>query len=106
MWSPWLVLVLLAAAVLAGVLWHRNLACRELANAIAAETCGHAQVQLLDGTVAFAQFGAARDNRGSWTLRRTYVFDYTEDGVDRRQGFVILRGLNLEAVGLAPDRIH
>jgi len=106
MWSPWLVLALLAAALLAGGLWHRNLACRELANTIAAETCGRAQVQLLDGTVAFAQFGAARDARGSWTLRRTYVFDYTENGVDRRQGFVVLRGLSLEAVGLAPDLLH
>jgi hypothetical protein len=92
--------------MLAAVLWHRNLACRELANTIAAETCGRAQVQLLDGTVAFAQFGAGRDVRGDWTLRRTYVFDYTENGVDRRQGFVVLRGMTLEAVGLAPDRIH
>jgi hypothetical protein len=37
---------------------------------------------------------------------RTYVFDYTENGVNRRQGFVVLRGLSLEAVGLAPTVVH
>ena len=106
MWSPSLALGLLVAALAAAGLWHRNLACRELANSVAAETCGRAQVQLLDGTVAFAQFGVARDAVGSWRLRRTYVFDYTENGVNRRQGFVVLRGLHLEAVGLAPDALH
>jgi hypothetical protein len=35
------------------------------------------------------------------------VFDYTSDGVTRQQGFVILRGRDLEAVGLASEgRIH
>ena len=41
---------------------------------------------------------------GRLTLRRSYVFDYTPDGVTRLQGFVILCGRDLEAVGLAPDR--
>jgi hypothetical protein len=48
-----------------------------------------------------------RDASGRLTLRRSYVFDYTSDGVTRQQGFVILRGRDLEAVGLAPDgRVH
>jgi hypothetical protein len=48
-----------------------------------------------------------RDASGRLTLRRSYVFDYTSDGVTRQQGFVILRGRDLEAVGLASEgRIH
>lgn len=106
LWSPYTYLTLLVVSVLVTVAWHRNLACRELANRIATETCGQAQVQLLDGTVAFSRFATRRDSRGRWSLMRTYVFDYTDDGVNRRQGFVVLRGLSLEAVGLAPTVVH
>jgi hypothetical protein len=34
-------------------------------------------------------------------LLRTYTFDYTSDGFERAQGFIVLAGLKLEAVGLA-----
>ncbi len=104
--SPWLVLTLLAAAMLTAVFWHRNLGYRELANRVAKETCAQSAAQLLDGTVAFARFTMGRDAQQRWALRRTYVFDYTHNGNDRRQGFVVLRGFHLEAVGLAPDLVH
>ena len=92
--------------MLAAGFWHRNLGCRELANRVATDTCGRSQVQLLDGTVAFARFAVERNAHGKWALLRTYVFDYTDNGVDRRQGFVVLRGLDVEAVGLAPTVVH
>jgi hypothetical protein len=104
--SPWVVLALLAAAMLAVVFWHRNLGYRELANRVAKETCARSDAQLLDGTVAFARFTMGRDVQKRWALRRTYVFDYTHNGNDRLQGFVVLRGFHLEAVGLAPELIH
>jgi hypothetical protein len=34
-------------------------------------------------------------------LLRTYTFDYSSDGFQRAQGFIVLSGLELEAVGLA-----
>jgi hypothetical protein len=34
------------------------------------------------------------------SLQRTYVFDYTLDGVMRQQGFVVLTGQHVDAVGL------
>lgn len=104
--SPWVVLALLAAAMLVTVFWHRNLGYRELANRVAQETCAQSEAQLLDGTVAFARITVGRDVHRRWALRRTYVFDYTHDGTDRRQGFVVLRGFHLEAVGLAPELVH
>jgi hypothetical protein len=43
----------------------------------------------------------ARDSSGRRRLLRTYTFDYTSDGFERAQGFIVLAGLKLEAVGLA-----
>jgi hypothetical protein len=82
-------------------IWHAALEARETANRIARETCSRAVVQLLDETVAFAGFRLARDAGGVRRLLRTYTFDYTTDGFERSQGFVVLAGRRLEAVGLA-----
>ncbi len=99
-----LYLVLIAALLAGGYkAWQLSLDAREAANRIAKDTCSRAVVQLLDGTVAFAGFRLARDARGKRRLLRTYTFDYTSDGFERAQGFIVLAGLRLEAVGLARD---
>jgi hypothetical protein len=97
------VLLILTTAVLAGgyKLWQTSLDAREAANRIAKDTCSRAVVQFLDGTVAFAGFRLTRDGTGRRRLLRTYTFDYTHDGFGRSQGFIVLAGLRLEAVGLA-----
>lgn len=94
-----LVLLLVAAAVI----WflQDSLAVRERANAAAMEACRRLSLQFLDGTVAFARLSFVRE-RGQLALRRTYVFDYTANSIERRQGFVILVGRRLESVGYAP----
>jgi hypothetical protein len=98
-----LVLLVLAAGVLAGgyKFWQTSLDAREAANRIAKDTCSRAVVQFLDGTVAFAGFRLSRGTQGGRRLLRTYTFDYTSDGFERAQGFIVLAGLRLEAVGLA-----
>jgi hypothetical protein len=96
-----LLLVLTAAALGLGYrVWQTSLDARETANRIAKDTCSRAVVQFLDGTVAFAGFRLARDAQGRRRLLRTYTFDYTGDGFERAQGFIVLAGLKLEAVGL------
>jgi hypothetical protein len=85
--------------------WHASLAAREFANRIAAETCTQAGVQLLDGTVSMLKLGLARAADGRLVVRRTYVFDYSEDGYGRRRGFVVLTGLSLDSVGLGPRAV-
>jgi hypothetical protein len=90
-----------AALAVAYKLWQTGLDAREAANRIAKETCSRAVVQLLDGTVAFAGFRWGRDSRRRRRLLRTYTFDYTNDGFVRSQGFIVLNGRDLEAVGLA-----
>lgn len=82
-------------------MWQLALDAREAANRIAKETCSRAVVQLLDGTVAFAGYSWSRGSDGRRRLLRTYTFDYTGDGFERAQGFVILAGQRVESVGLA-----
>ena len=96
-------LLIAMTGVLAGTykIWQLSLDAREAANRIAKDTCSRAVVQFLDGTVAFAGFRLARDAAGRRRLLRTYTFDYTSDGFERAQGFIVLAGLRLEAVGLA-----
>ncbi|HEX3849194.1 MAG TPA: DUF3301 domain-containing protein [Steroidobacteraceae bacterium] len=81
--------------------WHDALDAREQANRIAKDTCSRAVVQLLDGTVAFSGFRWTRRPGGRLRLLRTYTFDYSRDGFEREQGFIVLAGLELQAVGLA-----
>jgi hypothetical protein len=99
---------LLLLTVLAGGLaaayavWHSSLEAREAANRIAREACSRAVVQFLDETVAFSGFRLVRSpDDGRRRLLRTYTFDYTSDGFERAQGFVLMSGRHVEAVGLA-----
>src|SRR3984957_2177881 len=98
-----LIMLVAAAGALAGAykVWQISLDAREAANRIAKDTCFRAVVQFLDGTVAFAGFRVARDSREKRRLLRTYTSDYTSDAFERAQGFIVLAGSQLEAVGLA-----
>ena len=97
-----LCLVLVAGSLaVAYTVWRTALEARETANRIARETCSRAVVQFLDETVAFAGFRMAKDSRGKRRLLRTYTFDYTNDGFERSQGFIVLAGRQVESVGLA-----
>lgn len=98
-----LVFLLVGAGILATAyrVWHSALDAREAANRIARDTCSRAVVQLLDGTVAFAGFRLRRDPAGRLRLLRTYTFDYTRDGFERAQGFIVMAGQNVQTVGLA-----
>lgn len=92
-----------AVAILATTykVWHSALDAREMANRIARDACTRAVVQFLDETVAFSGFRWSRDVRGRRRLLRTYTFDYTSDGFERAQGFIVLAGLRVESVGMA-----
>jgi len=98
-----LFLLVAAVALLAGTykLWHSALDARELANRVAKDACSRTVVQFLDGTVAFSGLRWARDPSGRRRLLRTYTFDYTTDGFERAQGFIVLSGMCVESVGMA-----
>ena len=97
--------IAIAGGVLA-LIWRANVEARAVANDAAHRACGESRLQLLDGTVAFRRAKLARGADGRLTLLRTYVFDYSDDGASRRQGFVILRGRDVEIVGLGPTLVY
>jgi hypothetical protein len=96
----WTMLALLAALLGIAWFWYDTLGARESANAAAIETCRGTGATLLDGTVAFRRLETVRLEGGALGLRRTYVFDYTRDGATRQQGFVVMTGRRVDAVGL------
>lgn len=95
-----LALICLIAAVVC--FWRHSLRVREFANAAAVSACERMGLQFLDGTAAFAELRLIREG-ARFRLRRTYVFDYTAESIERRQGFVILSGLHVDYVGFAPE---
>ena len=54
--------------------------------------------QLLDQSVHMQRMSLSRDETGRWRIWRQYRFDYSYDGVERRQGFVIMLGGRLQSV--------
>lgn len=54
--------------------------------------------QLLDQSVHIQRLSLSRDGEGRWRVWRQYRFDYSYDGVQRRQGHVIMLGKKLQAV--------
>ncbi len=97
----WTALVLLILAAALAWFWQDSLAARERANAAAIEACERLSLQFLDGTVAFARLQFVRGTHSAFTFRRTYVFDYTANSIERRQGFVVLTGNRVDSVGYA-----
>jgi uncharacterized protein DUF3301 len=54
--------------------------------------------QLLDQAVHIQRVSMSRDDTRRWRIWRQYRFDYSYDGVERRQGFVIMLGKQLQSV--------
>jgi hypothetical protein len=93
--------------LLAGAwLWYDNMRAREVAVATCRDACQRAGLQLLDDTVAMASLRPVRDARGRMTLRRIYVFEFTDTGDNRRQGSVVVMRAMATGIELEPYRIQ
>ena len=71
---------------------------RELALQHVARAAQRDEFQLLDQSVHIQRFSLSRDSRGRWRMWRQFRFDYSVDGMERRQGHVIMLGKELQAV--------
>jgi hypothetical protein len=92
---------------LAGVwLWLDSLRVREQAIAAGRTACARYGLQLLDETVAFARLRLARDGDGRLRLRRTYSFEFSDTGDNRRSGAIVMLGARLEDVQMEPYRLQ
>ncbi len=98
----WGLLFLLLAVLGVAAFWHDTLGARECANDAARETCAATGAALLDGTVAFRSLRIVRGEAGRPQFERSYLFDYSTDGVTRRQGFIVVCGRRIESIGLQP----
>lgn len=97
-------LLAIFALLLLGWFWLDSLRARELATGICRAACDERDFQFLDQAVALQRLGVARTTHGL-RLRRVFRFDFSEEGVGRRSGYVILRGIDLEAFSLGlPDQ--
>jgi hypothetical protein len=92
-----LIFILIAVAA-AGWFWNDTLRARERVLMLCQQACAETNVQLLDETVALKRLGSGRGSRGHLTLRRTYQFEFSIDGQDRRHGRAILLGRKLESL--------
>lgn len=95
-------LAVLALALAAAWLWIDSLRAREHAVAAGRAACKRYGVQLLDETVAFARLRLARDDEGQLRLRRTYTFEFSDTGDNRRHGAIVMLGARLEDLQLEP----
>lgn len=81
---------------------------REIAVTAVQKASERDDFQLLDQSVHVQKVSMSRDGRGSWCLWRQYRFDYSYDGVERRQGHVIMLGKKMQAlvVGERNQTLH
>ena len=96
-------IVLIAAGIF---LWLDSLRARERALAAGRSACQRYGVQLLDETVQFAQLRLARDDEGRLRLRRSYRFEFSDTGDNRRHGAIVMLGGELQDMQLEPHRLQ
>jgi hypothetical protein len=96
----WGLLLLTGLFGACAMFWHDTLGARDLANAVARETCESTGAALLHGTVSFQALRIVRGDDGRPSFERTYLFDYSHDGETVRQGFIVVRGRRVDSVGL------
>jgi hypothetical protein len=98
MWEAAALAVLAAGALV----WADSLRARERAVAAGRAACERYGVQFLDDTVAFARVRLGRDDEGRLKPRRTYQFEFSDTGNNRRSGAIVMLGGELEDVQLEP----
>ncbi|HZI84002.1 MAG TPA: DUF3301 domain-containing protein [Casimicrobiaceae bacterium] len=95
----------IAVTLLGAALFFDGLRVREAAIRVAREACREHGLQFLDYTVQGTRTRLARDATGHTRLRRTYSFDFSDDGIGRRTGSVVMLGSELESLQLEPYRL-
>ena len=95
---PTLELLSLVILVALAWLWYDSMLVRDIGIRAAREACAAEDLQLLDDTVSIARLGLARDDAGRLLLRRTYSFDYSDTGDNRRRGSLVMLGTRVLVV--------
>jgi hypothetical protein len=96
-------IILIAAGVF---LWIDSLRARERAVKAGRAACERYALQFLDDTVSFARIRLRRDGEGQLKIARTYTFEFSDTGNNRRHGAIVMLGGELEDLQLEPYRIQ
>lgn len=96
-------LLLIAGSVF---LWIDSLRARERAVQAGRAACKRYDVQFLDETVSFAKLRLARDSEGHLKLARTYTFEFSETGNNRRHGAIAMLGHDVQDIQMEPYRVQ
>jgi hypothetical protein len=102
----WEALTLLVASMLGTLLWADSLKARERAVRAGRSACERYRLQFLDDTVAFARMRLARDDEGQLKIKRTYTFEFSDTGNNRRHGAIVMLGGDVADMHLEPYRMQ
>lgn len=98
MWEAFALLLLFAATFL----WIDTLRAREAALAAGRAACKRYGLLLLDDTVAVTKTRLARNAEGRLRLARTYGFEFSDTGNNRRHGLIFILGGEAEDISFEP----
>ena len=99
-------LAVIVAIAAGALLWVDSLRARERAVAAGRSACARYQLQFLDETVAFARLRLGRDEEGQLRILRTYTFEFSDTGNNRRHGSIVMLGGELLDLHLEPYRMQ
>ena len=102
MWEAAAMLALVAAALL----WADSLRARERAVRGGRSACERYRLQFLDDTVSFARMRLARDEGGQIRISRTYTFEFSDTGNNRRHGAIVMLGGEVADLHMEPYRMQ
>jgi hypothetical protein len=98
MWELVGILVIVAGILL----WTDSLRARERAVRAGRSACERYELQFLDDTVSFARMRLARNDQGELRIARTYTFEFSDTGNNRRQGAIVMLGGEVQDLHLEP----
>ena len=95
------------ALIAAGILfWLDSLRARERALSAGRAACERYALQFLDDTVSVSRVRLGRDDHGQLRIARTYTFEFSDTGNNRRHGAIVMLGGELQDLQLDPFRIQ
>ena len=86
--------------------WLDSLRARERAVQAGRAACQRYDLQFLDDTVSFTRIRLRRDEEGQLKIARTYTFEFSDTGNNRRHGAIVMLGGELQDLQLEPYRVQ
>ena len=98
----------IAIVVIVGgmLFWVDSLRARERAVEAGRLACKRYDLQFLDDTVSFTRLRLARDEEGQLKIARTYTFEFSDTGNNRRHGAIVMLGGDVADLHMEPYRVQ